>query len=197
MTYLLCDEWAPRNSLDEPCHRFYIPTRFNSTDIGEWLSDIIIKCDDHESYVTHYDSLDEFTEALDEAWDQAGWSTCSWCALRHDSWSDHLTDNFPCTESLNDEHNSFQYYIGDELEDADRWRGILAHHDIAPHPAFERYVAGFDEVTPTCDICNEPELELDADWNGVTGNHITCEETEARRTAPIVTLRDAWLRAAA
>lgn len=31
------------------------------------------------------------------------------------------------------------------------------------------------EVEPRCDICGEPDGEGEADWNGETGNHATCE----------------------
>lgn len=34
------------------------------------------------------------------------------------------------------------------------------------------------EILPTCDICNEPWEDggEGEDWNGETGNHISCEE---------------------
>jgi hypothetical protein len=44
-----------------------------------------------------------------------------------------------------------------------------------------------EDVTPRCDICNRAEddspnvlpkmREFDADWNGETGNHVSCEAT--------------------
>jgi hypothetical protein len=43
------------------------------------------------------------------------------------------------------------------------------------------------QVTPKCDICNEPELCPDGrddcqfqpgDWNGETGNHLSCEAND-------------------
>lgn len=34
------------------------------------------------------------------------------------------------------------------------------------------------EAEPTCDICGEPMVEDDADWNGETGQHHSCEESD-------------------
>lgn len=31
------------------------------------------------------------------------------------------------------------------------------------------------EVTPTCDICGRPDGAGVPDWNGETGNHLSCE----------------------
>lgn len=36
-------------------------------------------------------------------------------------------------------------------------------------------------VIPLCDICRQPEGEGEADWNGETGNHETCEAEEAKK----------------
>ena len=37
-------------------------------------------------------------------------------------------------------------------------------------------IPGIEEVTPRCDICNWPENhEGESDWNGETGNHVSCE----------------------
>ena len=40
-----------------------------------------------------------------------------------------------------------------------------------------------EENWPTCDICDEPMSEsldgVETDWNGETGNHITCEWNSA------------------
>lgn len=39
-----------------------------------------------------------------------------------------------------------------------------------------------DEPEPTCDICGEPEDHevgwFEYDWNGETGNHLSCEARE-------------------
>jgi hypothetical protein len=41
-----------------------------------------------------------------------------------------------------------------------------------------------EEVIPTCDICSQTQHGCfdvtGRDWNGETGNHISCEEWEAR-----------------
>ncbi len=37
-----------------------------------------------------------------------------------------------------------------------------------------------EEVVPTCDICGDTDHEGEADWNGETGNHITCEQWESQ-----------------
>lgn len=40
----------------------------------------------------------------------------------------------------------------------------------------------YEEVTPRCDICNWPENhEGESDWNGETGNHVSCEENIVAR----------------
>jgi hypothetical protein len=39
-----------------------------------------------------------------------------------------------------------------------------------------------EEVTPTCDICGKPDYAGVPDWNGETGNHVSCEsDTEIAR----------------
>lgn len=59
-----------------------------------------------------------------------------------------------------------------------------------PHLAYPDYSAAEDvpgaekddpnyEIEPTCDICGEPEDHeiglIEYDWNGETGNHLSCE----------------------
>jgi hypothetical protein len=41
---------------------------------------------------------------------------------------------------------------------------------------------GLDAV-PTCDICGQPDGDVPTDWNGETGNHLSCEAREYRRGA--------------
>lgn len=43
-------------------------------------------------------------------------------------------------------------------------------------------------VVPVCDICDEPEGEGEADWNGETGNHETCESEQAEEAGTVVAL---------
>jgi hypothetical protein len=31
-------------------------------------------------------------------------------------------------------------------------------------------------IVPVCDICGDPQLSNSDDWNGETGNHLSCEE---------------------
>jgi hypothetical protein len=42
----------------------------------------------------------------------------------------------------------------------------------------------YHECTPTCDICDEPEDHevglIEYDWNGETGNHLSCEDRQNR-----------------
>ena len=67
--------------------------------------------------------------------------------------------------------------------------GILVHEDNNGFFTYELYESfdsaetvfrSWDEAAnpPTCDICGEPQGEDDgeSDWNGETGNHLTCEE---------------------
>jgi hypothetical protein len=50
-----------------------------------------------------------------------------------------------------------------------------------------------EEIEPTCDICGEPDLVGEADdghwltpnWNGETGNHITCEEANKNAVSSV------------
>lgn len=51
-----------------------------------------------------------------------------------------------------------------------------------------------DDIEPTCDICGEPQdcgrdlCEMHADdWNGDTGNHLSCEQREQRESYPPMT----------
>jgi hypothetical protein len=47
----------------------------------------------------------------------------------------------------------------------------LRWHDALP----PLYAAGYEEIEPICDHCDEPDGPGEADWNGETGNHLTCE----------------------
>lgn len=42
-----------------------------------------------------------------------------------------------------------------------------------------------EEVEPRCDLCGEPEDHeigfFGYDWNGETGNHLSCEQKEVSR----------------
>lgn len=39
--------------------------------------------------------------------------------------------------------------------------------------------AGFDEVQPRCDLCGNLQWLEGDDWNGETGNHFSCERSQA------------------
>jgi hypothetical protein len=43
-----------------------------------------------------------------------------------------------------------------------------------------REPADYDDVQPICDICDEPQWREGDDWNGETGNHLSCEEQERK-----------------
>jgi hypothetical protein len=42
-------------------------------------------------------------------------------------------------------------------------------------PDDEPRIESVDEVEPTCDLCGEPDGPGEPDWNGETGNHLSCE----------------------
>lgn len=44
---------------------------------------------------------------------------------------------------------------------------FYCHHDVFVND---------DGIIPTCDICGGPQRTEGDDWNGDTGNHISCEQ---------------------
>lgn len=64
--------------------------------------------------------------------------------------------------------------------------------DLMNETDAEEWAYGHDcEVTPRCDLCGEPDLQqangewLAPDWNGETGNHLTCEAEAARKRTEV------------
>ena len=44
-----------------------------------------------------------------------------------------------------------------------------------PHLANEVFVND-EDIVPVCDLCGDPQWNASDDWNGETGNHLSCEE---------------------
>jgi hypothetical protein len=59
---------------------------------------------------------------------------------------------------------------------AERIAAALDAKDIPTHSYDDE--AGYDEVQPRCDICRNPQWLEGDDWNGDTGNHLSCEAAE-------------------
>lgn len=66
------------------------------------------------------------------------------------------------------------------------WVSSPSPSNLTALRAFDRHAVSaghlrrFEDVIPTCDICDEPEPEPDADWNGETGCHRSCEADPTR-----------------
>lgn len=45
------------------------------------------------------------------------------------------------------------------------------------HPWEDMFITD-DEIVVTCDICGKPQWTVGDDWNGETGNHLSCEKNQ-------------------
>lgn len=90
--------------------------------------------------------------------------------------------------------NGWCEYVQDGVDtDGTAWYRCTTHDELAPSDAAP--CAGYIEIpyewhawrhpvfindegfVPVCDICNGPQRTEGDDWNGETGNHYSCEET--------------------
>lgn len=65
-------------------------------------------------------------------------------------------------------------------------QGLAQHIDPSDVELLEW--AGVPEFPPTCDLCGKQDGPGEPDWNGETGNHVTCE----REAAYAKSVTDIW-----